>query len=106
MSRGNRNGPTPEAAAIGGTLGSQKPVRLPQKSDSVLKTGFRAAGLCRTVNGWAVAVMEVDADGKLVSVDFSESQSFPDPVVGRLKKQQMALNQEALNANPWRPGSG
>lgn len=76
------------------------------KSDSDLAASFRTAALCRTKNGWAIAMVEIDVDGKLTSLELGPSQSFPDHVVGRLVKQQMALNQETLKKSPWRPGGG
>jgi hypothetical protein len=76
------------------------------RSDSVLVGPFKLSGLARTSNGWTVAVVELDADGKPTGpVQLGRTQAFPDFVAQELVRRQMALNQETLLRYPWRPGS-
>jgi len=74
-----------------------------RKPETAMAGPFRAAGLCRTKTGWAVAVVEVDGDGKAISFEVGPSQAFPEPVAQQLVRRQMALNQETLRKYPWRP---
>lgn len=73
------------------------------KSSSVLAGGFRAAALCRTTNGWASVIVEIDGDGKCVGLEMSPSQGFPDFVAKNLVKLQMGINQETLKKYSWNP---
>lgn len=73
------------------------------RSEGVVAGPFRLSGLCRTDKGWAVAVVEVDADGNTLSMEIGPSQVFPEIVAQKLVRQQMSLNQETLKRYPWRP---
>lgn len=83
--------------------GARAPAAPAVKSDSALAGGFKAAGLCRTVNGWAMAVVELDNNGQLVGITLGPSQGYPEPVARGLVAKQMALNQEMFKRYPWRP---
>lgn len=80
---------------------TSKPIPLTKVSAE--SRGFKAAGMCRTAKGWAVAEVEIGDDGQLIAIRIGGSQVFPDHVAKALVRRQMALNQEVLKRYPWRP---
>lgn len=101
------------ALSVGGGAGpvetvtdDPKPPKPPakEKAPAAVAGPFKTSGLCRTDQGWAIATVEVDENGKTVSMEVGASQKFPEIVAQQLVRQQMFLNQETLRRYPWRPG--
>jgi hypothetical protein len=69
-------------------------------SDSVLAGNMKFAGMVKTLNGYAVAVVELTPDGKMVSFSMGKSQALPQYVAPAAKQTQAALAQEVQR----RPG--
>jgi len=75
------------------------PARL---SDSIVSGNMKLAGMVRTTNGYAVAVVELTSEGKLVSMKVGNSQVLPQFVAPAAKSAQAALAQEVQQHRPGR----
>lgn len=63
-------------------------------SDSIVVEDMRFAGMVRTNNGYAVAVVKLDSNGKLLEFTIGQSQKLPQYVAPAAKQAQAALAQE------------
>lgn len=78
------------------------PLKPPSLSDSTVVGPMKLAGMVSTANGYAVAVVELTSDGKLLSLNVGPSQKLPQYVAPAAKAAQAALAQEVQLRRPGR----
>lgn len=79
-----------------------KPLASPPLSESIISGNMKFAGMVPTTNGYAVAVIEVTPDLKVVNMTVGNSQKLPQYVAPAAKQAQAALAQEVQTRRPGR----